>query len=105
MDKVDQFFASVIANAAAALAELGALEVEAIRDALSVPIEYSSTAPPVRSAPGEPPRRGVHEHPLLDSVQSSVTTDTDRAVLAVSAGPCIDAHGNDYAQELELGLN
>src|SRR4051812_40203189 len=104
MSNIEHWIADVHAKATSAFEQLGQEEVDAIRADLDVPIEYLRNAPPIRSAPGEPPRRGVKEHPLQDSVKHAVEDETDVVTLTVGAGPVFDpVTGGDYAVGLEVG--
>jgi hypothetical protein len=89
----------------AALAALrSAVESEErnVKRALSVPISFSGGVP-VRSAPGEPPRRGPRNPRLMRSVRSSAVANGDVLTGGVGAGPVYSKSGRDYAVSLERG--
>lgn len=102
-DRSDEFLRSFLARAVEAVRRAVERERGEVRRALSVPIEYAAGHPPVRSQPGEPPRRGRRRSPLRDSVKAAAWADASGVVGGVGAGPVFSATGRDYAVALEVG--
>jgi hypothetical protein len=86
----------------AGLEEIGRMEVDDIVADLDIPIEYGPH-PPIRSGPGEPPRRGVKSQPLQDSITHDVDSDAIRLTISANRPATAPGYDPNVAVLLEFG--
>jgi hypothetical protein len=101
---IQQAFARIRAKARAAVTLIGAESVAEIKQAIDIPIEYNVGGHTIRSSPGQPPRRGVQNPRLQNSIRHAVFENPDAIGVSVGAGPVYDDKtGEEYAAKVERG--
>jgi hypothetical protein len=100
---IQQAFARIRAKAKAAVTVIGAESVAEIKQAIDIPIEYNVGGKTIRSSPGQPPRRGVKNPRLQNSIRHAVYEKPDAIGVSVGAGPVYDTNGEEYAAKVEQG--
>jgi len=99
-DKSGDFFARFRKAAMEAIEAVGYVEVGAIKNDLSIPVEYVPGGV-IRSLPDEPPRKETGK--LQASVRHKTYESRDAVGVTIGAGPVIGEGGVDYST-LEFGI-